>query len=139
MAGAAHIKVAMTQATCGGHLHKAQGGALLSFSVKPQATSKCPRRGSRVAAVLLMFLLWLGLWALGAFPELHHFLHQDANSPAHNCLVTQLQHHSVPPGLASTLAPVPPTDWKVVGHQPDFQFCSPIDYRLAPSRAPPAV
>jgi len=107
--------------------------------VKYSPPSGYPRNGKRFAAVLLLLSLWLGMWALGAFPELHRLLHSDAQSPGHNCLVTQLQHHSVLPVVAVTAAPAPQAAWNVLDRHPDFLASASFDYRLSPSRAPPVL
>ncbi|HWV98930.1 MAG TPA: hypothetical protein VNZ64_04475 [Candidatus Acidoferrum sp.] len=102
-------------------------------------TSRHRRNGSPFAAVALMLLLWLGLCALEVSPDLHHFIHQDAQNPAHNCLVTQLQQHSVLSGFVPAAAPAPPAVTRTLFSGGDFQFCPSFDYRLTPSRAPPSV
>jgi len=101
--------------------------------------SKQARNDSRLAAVLLALSLWLGLCALEVSPDLHHFLHRDAQSPTHNCLVTQLQHHSVLSGCAVTRIPIAPATWSWLGGCRDFRFYPFSDYRLSPSRAPPSA
>jgi hypothetical protein len=86
-----------------------------------------------------MLSLWVALWAIQVSPDLHRLLHEDAQSPGHTCLVTQFQHHLLLSGfVAATTPPLP-----VVSSAPlasgDFQFLPSCDYRLTPSRAPPAV
>ncbi len=97
------------------------------------------RNRSRLAAVGTMLLLWLGLYALEVSPDLHRFLHQDAQNSAHNCLVTQLRHHSVLSGFAPSLLPAAPVTWSFVQPHPTFVLFSSVDLRLSPSRAPPSV
>ena len=86
-----------------------------------------------------MLALWLGTLALTVSPELHRLLHQDSQSLNHECFVTQLSkassvsiHVAVP-----TLAP----PWIELSlsflSEPGCFALS--DYRLSPSRAPPAV
>jgi len=100
---------------------------------------KHQRNRSRLAAVAVMLSLWVALWAIQVSPDLHRLLHEDAQSPGHTCLVTQFQHHLLLSGfVAATTPPLP-----VVSSAPlasgDFQFLPSCDYRLTPSRAPPAV
>jgi hypothetical protein len=113
--------------------------ALLRYSVKFWTTSKHRRNGSRVAAVAVMISLWAALWALEVSPDLHRLLHEDAQSPDHHCLVTQIQHHLLLSGFAAATTPPLP----VVSNAPltcgDFQFLASYDYRLTPSRAPPTA
>jgi hypothetical protein len=112
---------------------------LLRLSVKFWTTSKHRRDGSRLAAVAVMMSLWAALWALEVSPNLHHFLHEDAQGPDHHCLVTQFQHHLLLSGFVAAATPPLP----VVSSAPltcgEFQFYPSYDYRLTPSRAPPAV
>jgi hypothetical protein len=86
-----------------------------------------------------MFSLWVAMCALGVSPELHRFLHKDAQAPGHNCLVTQFQQDSLLSGFVAAVAPAMPEVSGVLVSCGDFQFRPPYDYRLPPSRAPPAV
>jgi len=110
--------------------------ALFRHGVKLSSISRHLRNG-RFAAVSLMLLLWVGLCALEVSPELHRFIHRDAQNPAHNCLVTQLQKHSVLGGFAPALAPAPPADPNLLVFEGGSRCYSNFDYRLSPSRAPP--
>jgi hypothetical protein len=84
-----------------------------------------------------MLSLWLGTVALTVSPELHHLLHQDSQSPNHNCLITQIQQHPLLAGFAAVaaLAPVPVVSALV--SRPQIQFLPAGDYRVSRSRAPP--
>ena len=99
--------------------------------------SKHPRWGGRLAVAGLMLLLWLGTFALTVSPELHRLLHQDAQGAEHNCLVTQLQQHSLLAGFAILAAPAPAPVLVALVSYPELQFVPACDYRLSPSRAPP--
>src|ERR1035441_6186365 len=100
-------------------------------------TSKRQRNGSRLAAVTVMMSLWATLSALEVSPDLHRLLHEDAQSPGHTCLVTQIQHHLLATGFVAaatpplTTFPYPPF---TCSHS---QFLPSYDYRLTPSRPPP--
>lgn len=89
--------------------------------------------------IVAMLLLWLGTCAIEVSPELHQLVHKDAHAPGHHCLVTQLQQHSLLPGLAAALTTAAPDVWSVLVIASDFQAPLSRDYRLSPSRAPPAV
>ena len=102
-------------------------------------TSKHRRNGSRRAAVAVMISLWVALWALEVSPDLHRLLHEDAQSPDHHCLVTQFQHHLLLSGFVAAAAPPLPVGSSAPLGCGDFQFLPSYDYRLTPSRAPPAV
>ena len=52
-------------------------------------------RHSISAAALLLTIIWLGTFVLGASPRLHEWLHQDASNPDHHCLLTQIQKDPV--------------------------------------------
>ena len=99
--------------------------------------SKRLRVGGRIAATVAVLLVWLGVCALEVSPELHHFFHKDSQSPAHNCLVSQLQQHSIASGFISAVAPVAPVDCTPPAAQGQSQIFASYDYRLSPSRAPP--
>ena len=105
--------------------------------MKRPSSSKQPRNGGRFAAVFVMLLLWLGLWALEVSPDLHHFLHKDAQDPNHECLITQLQHHSVIAGFVPVAVPTVPADGKALVSPCKFHPFVSLDYRLSPGRAPP--
>ena len=114
-------------------------GALLQSRVKFWTMPKRQRNGRHLAAVAVMFSLWVAMWALEVSPELHRLLHDDAQSPGHTCLVTQFQHNLLLSGFAAATAPPLPA----VSYAPlicgDLQFLPSYDYRLTPSRGPPAA
>ena len=86
-----------------------------------------------------MFVLWLGTFALTVSPQLHRWLHEDAGSSTHTCLVTQLRHYSLLAGFAPVVAaPVVLTQTATVAF-PEVQVLPSGDYRLSPSRAPPLI
>lgn len=86
-----------------------------------------------------MLVLWLGLCALEASPDLHHRLHKDSQNPDHNCLVTQLQHHLLLAGVVLLAAAVAPTLWVWVAVIVSLPILPSCDYRLLPGRAPPVA
>ena len=108
--------------------------------VKFWTTSKHQRNGSRFAAVAVMLSLWVALWALEVSPDLHRLLHEDAQSPGHT-----LFSHSIPaPFVAVRLCGRCRAGAARGFERPAcavaiFSFFPAYDYRLAPSRAPPAV
>ena len=101
--------------------------------------SKHLRTSGRFAVIGGMLFLWLGICALEVSPELHHFLHSDAQSPTHSCLVTQLQKHAILSGLGATIAIAAPAAWSPLAIQCQSALFASSDYRLSPSRAPPSV
>jgi hypothetical protein len=105
--------------------------------VKLSTISKHLRVGGRIATIAVILFAWLGVCAIEVSPELHSFLHKDAQSPAHTCLVTQLQKHSIDSGFAPPVSPAPPVGWNGLVTYREVQFFASFDYRLSPSRAPP--
>jgi hypothetical protein len=85
----------------------------------------------------LMLGLWLAMLLVSAWPQLHHWLHQDSQSPQHECLATQLHKghlSAVPPVNAAVVAP---PGWFALPPSSSFLCCASADVRLAHSRAPP--
>ena len=103
------------------------------------STSQHPKWGGRYAAAALMLLLWLGTFALTVSPELHHLLHPDSQGPNHNCLITQIQQHSLLAGIAIIPAPAPVPATVAGVRCAEVQFLPASDRRLSPSRAPPLL
>jgi hypothetical protein len=114
-------------------------GLLYCISVKFWSISKHQRNSLGFAAVAVMFSLWVMMWVLELSPDLHRFLHNDAQSPVHHCLVTQLQHNLVASGFLTAVAPTPPQVSHASFGSGECQIRFSYDYRLTPSRAPPAV
>jgi len=110
---------------------------LYKGSVKFWSTSKHQRRAG-ISAVILMLLLWLGTFALAASPQLHRLLHQDAQSLNHHCLITQVQQYSALGDLPPVVAPAAPIAGLESVCSAEFQLLPISDYRLSPSRGPPA-
>ena len=101
--------------------------------------SKRQRVLGKRAAVAVMLLLWGFILALAASPQLHEFVHKDAQTPGHYCLVTQLQRHALLTGFVAALAPEVPAAEVFWVSGDVFQSVASFDYRLSPSRAPPSV
>ena len=118
-------------------LHSPRRSALLALTMQLPAMAKHQSNG-RLMAVFVMLLLWLGLSALDFSPALHCLLHKDAQSPSHNCLVTQLQHHLVLPGTVVVLALAAPAAWGVGAGVGDFHSLRAADYLVSDDRAPPS-
>jgi hypothetical protein len=108
-------------------------------SVKLWTASKRQRHTYKVTAVWVMLVLWLGTFSLVVFPQLHRWLHEDAGSPNHTCLVSQLRHNPSLVGLAAPVAPAPVVAYAAALPLPNFQVIPIGDYRLTPSRAPPLI
>jgi hypothetical protein len=86
----------------------------------------------------LMLVLWLGTVAFAASPQLHHWLHSDSKSATHECPVTLLSKSQLlAGGIATFILALIPIFFGRLPATDSFQFLA-IDYRLSPSRAPPA-
>ena len=109
----------------------------LCFGVKLSTISKRLRVGGRITTIAVMLLAWLGVCAVEVSPELHSFLHKDAQSPAHTCLVTQVQKHSIHSGFAPPVLPARPVGLNPLVTQVEAELFASFDYQLYPSRAPP--
>lgn len=95
------------------------------------------RTAGRIAVVALTFCLWLATVALAGSPQLHHWLHADAHNSQHDCLVTQLNQHSLVASFAPVLAPQPPqVVFQAVGLF-TRTFFSKFNYSISRGRAPP--
>lgn len=107
--------------------------------VKPETSKHSGATGTRTVAVL-MFLLWLGTFALVVSPQLHELFHKDAHCSTHNCLVTHVQKQSLLTGLAPVISvsSAPAVLCKSV-EQHDFLPLLSYDYRLIPGRGPPSL
>jgi hypothetical protein len=97
---------------------------------------------SRVVRPALAGLLILGLLVSGALSvsqALHQLLHSDASADSHICLACSIAqgHVSVAGAAAMPVAPV--ASWFSAPLTPEVLPSAGCDYRLSPSRAPPAL
>jgi len=102
-------------------------------------TDKRFRSAGRFAAAGFALALWLATVALAASPQLHHWLHKDAQDPHHYCLFTELNEHLLLAAFAPTVAAEPPQ----LAAQAQFIFASEslpsFDYTVSRGRAPPSL
>ena len=101
-------------------------------------TTQCKVPVGQVITAGASLFLWLALWALSVSPHLHERLHCDPVNPGHECILTLLNKGHVLSGQPAMF--VPSASWVLVDlpqHSPAEPF-SPPDFRLTPSRAPPA-
>lgn len=93
----------------------------------------------RLAVAGWLLTLWLAVVVISVSPALHQLLHHDSQSDKHECLVTYfIKGHVLSGASADVVLVVNP----VCGTAPlpvDLKFASSPEYRLSPSRAPPAV
>ncbi len=106
--------------------------------VKSWTAAKRPCRLGVLAAGL-MLVLWLVTVALAISPELHRLLHGDAQNVNHQCLVTLVQQHLFLDGGHAVLAPVVSPSALGLAVIVENSRCVARDYRVSPSRAPPAL
>jgi hypothetical protein len=86
-----------------------------------------------------MLGLWLGLGALAVSPKLHQLLHQDAQAPAHHCLISQCSKASLLDGVVGQVFGTPPAGGEELPCFTEVRVLTTADRRLSPSRAPPEV
>src|SRR5687767_8753649 len=85
----------------------------------------------------LLAALWLALAMLGASPQLHHTLHEDADSSEHSCVIEHISEGSV---LFTPTLPIVAPDSPVIFPRPSFDsvILPSRDFRVALSRGPPS-
>jgi hypothetical protein len=89
-------------------------------------------------AGLLLALHLLAALAFQFVPELHHEVHDDAETESHACLVTILQSGAVDMAVVSVaVAVLILVCFSLPSARPEFRPPS-AAYRLLPGRAPPA-
>lgn len=93
----------------------------------------------RILGVGLMLGLWVWVSTLSVSPQLHHWLHKDSQSTAHQCLITQLGKESWLTGSACVLTAAPTPVYLGLLRVLEFPDFPTADYRLSPSRAPPSI
>ncbi len=102
-------------------------------------TTASRRRGLSHLAAGLLLLLWAITVALAAAPELHRFLHRDAQDANHYCLLTQVSRGSLFSGPTQVDLPMPAVPCVGAPHRSEAPMPSRRDHELSPSRAPPAA
>jgi hypothetical protein len=85
-----------------------------------------------------MLSLWLALGIAAASLSVHQWLHKDAQSRGHCCVVAQLSKGHLFGGSAGGPALAPPPATEPLRLSAALQLPVSPDYRLALSRAPPA-
>lgn len=106
-------------------------------ALRTETSFRRVRGYGKPVAALWMLGLWLALLTLSASERLHHFLHDQAAHPEHNCLVTGFANGSIAdvPVIAVVPAAVELISEKVSAEP--ARFLERSDLRLAPGRAPP--
>ena len=93
---------------------------------------------AKKAVSLLCLSLFVLLQALAVSPELHRFLHHDANKAEHQCAVTLLAQgrlNAAPVPVFVIVSPV------LIFEIPAHPISAPVivEYQLPPGRGPPAA
>jgi hypothetical protein len=105
--------------------------------VTKRTTATLRAFGKPVLAGALVLLLFVSALA-SASPSLHHWLHQDHQTPSHYCLVTVLAHGQT--DVASVWVAVAPVAAGVpVSALPVESFFISHDTKLYPERGPPVL
>jgi hypothetical protein len=97
-----------------------------------------PARG-KAAGFVLMLLLWLASFAASASPQVHHWIHDDADAPGHDCFVTRLHEQSPWLDAAPPAVVVPMRPGLTPEARPASPAFSPSRGLLPPGRGPPAL
>ena len=89
-----------------------------------------------LAGALVLFVLLSAL--ASASPELHHWLHEDHQSPSHYCVITTVEHGQA--DIASVWVSVVPAAVSLPGSAlPCESFFISHDLALHPERGPPVL
>ncbi len=92
----------------------------------------------RTASAVLLAGLFLFLSALSSSPKLHHWLHSDAHSASHDCVVKLFANGQVDVAGTAAAVPVAADLFGGVALRPIALFLPSADYRYSSSRAPPS-
>jgi hypothetical protein len=92
----------------------------------------------QAASAVLLTGLFLFLSALASSPELHQWLHNDAHSASHDCVVKLFANGQVDIAGAAAAVPVAAEFFGSLALRPIDLFLPSADYRYSSSRAPPS-
>jgi hypothetical protein len=110
----------------------------MKLNVQNCFTNNRSRGMSRGFVVGLMLVLWLGTAALAASPDLHQWFHKDSQNITHECVVTLLsKSHLVAGATGCFVLALIRVFFGGLLIEESSPLCR-IDFRLSPSRAPPA-
>lgn len=93
-----------------------------------------PHGQAFIAGLLVALVLLLD--AMAACPSLHELVHQDANAPEHQCVVTLFAHGQVD-SASVDIAPAAPVIASTTTPQIEFSVFTPSIGGLPAGRAPP--
>ena len=83
-----------------------------------------------------MLGLFLVLQIVSASPALHHWFHEDSDSPDHQCVIRLVSQGQFDHAPVQVTVPLPQIVSVTVVF-PDSVALVVVDYRLLPGRAPP--
>jgi hypothetical protein len=86
-----------------------------------------------------MLILWLTVVVISVSPALHQLLHHDSRNDNHGCLITHFAKGNLLADASVGVVLVVNPVWVVAPLPVDLELVLPPQYRLSPSRAPPAV
>ena len=100
--------------------------------------SKLQFSAARIAIAGLMLALWLAMGFVAVSPQLHNWIHADAQSGTHQCLAVQLSKGPLLPDFAAIGVPAPVSLYIEVPAFEEFQYLATANHRLCSSRGPPS-
>jgi hypothetical protein len=87
----------------------------------------------------LLILILLISGTLSVSQALHQLLHRDASSGSHVCLACSIAQGHVSAAALAAVPAAPASSWFSVLPAAEVSPLPGFDYRLSPSRAPPAL
>lgn len=93
----------------------------------------------RLSAAGGMLALWLALVVISSSPTLHQWLHDDSQSGKHECLATLFAKGIFLAEASASLVGLVDPACVTAPLPGDLKLFSPPEFRLPPSRAPPAT
>lgn len=111
---------------------------LHSLCVQLRTAIRRLKSAGQRAAAGLMLALWLAMGVVSVSPALHQWLHDDSKSGKHECLISYLTKGHVLSGASDGVVLLVDPVCIVAPAPAGLTMVSSAEYRLSPSRAPPA-
>ncbi len=105
--------------------------------VERDVISNSLKRAIRPTLAALLAILLLAVSTISACPSLHHFLHSDAGTSSHQCLVCSFAKGQISAAEVSGVFAALMVSLVGLALLPEFFHLPSFDFRLSHSRAPP--